>query len=774
MCHQTRCLYEFGPFRLDATKRLLRRDGEVVPLTPKTLDVLLALIESAGEVVEKDELMRRVWPDSIVEEVNLAYHISLLRKALGESRSERHYIVTMPGRGYRFVADVKILEGEGLEPATQQQNGWGLAPGEGRGKGDQSTGADEANGESARAPAQAFEVSQGSLTPPDARSGQSTAEPAERQAAEAEEREAAAATSGSEHFIREPRHRRRSVLLALMIVAALAGGVLFGLGKLTRQKPRVSASLKITKLTTTGQAHSPAISPDGKYVAFVSSDAGVSGLWIRQIATASNVQIVPDSKALYQGLTFSPDGHYLYYAGNEKGEGELALYQMPALGGTSRRLLTGMDKFFGLSPDGGRAAFRRSERALVIANLDGTGERTLATFPSPNDFYAAAWSPDGRRIVCAVVRQDSQGMDASLIEVEAEGGTQRTLTRKWNWIRQAAWLPDGSGLLMVANDKQGSPSQLWQLSYASGEARRVTTDLNSYADLSLTADAAALVATRSSTLYNLWLVPYGAPQQARQITSGTEPDGYSGLDWTPDGKIVYSSFASGRPEVWVMEADGSSRKQLTTDLGSDRLGLAVSPDGRYIAFVAARGEDWRGGDGNIWRIESDGSNPRQLTDAGHLPLFSPDARFIFYRRGNAVWTVPTDGGESVQLTGPYSYLLDISPDGKLIAYRDHATRKIGVVSAAGGEPLRSFDHLPSTDQRPLPRWTPDGRALSYVVTREGVSNIWLQPVDGAAPKPLTDFKSERIHYYAWSRDGKYLACARGSRVSDVVMISNFR
>src|SRR5205085_12471140 len=99
--------FEFGPFRIDIAKRLLRRDGEVVPLTPKTFDLLLALIECRGEVVSKDELMARVWPDSFVEDGNLTYNISVLRKALGERAGEHHYIITAPGQGYRFAADVK-------------------------------------------------------------------------------------------------------------------------------------------------------------------------------------------------------------------------------------------------------------------------------------------------------------------------------------------------------------------------------------------------------------------------------------------------------------------------------------------------------------------------------------------------------------------------------------------------------------------------------------------------------------------------------------------
>src|SRR5215468_10580329 len=104
MGHQPQHIYEFGPFRLDVAERLLLRDGEVVPLQPKVFDLLLALVERHGRLVEKEELMTAVWPDTFVEEANIASNISILRKTLSEN-GER-LIETVPKRGYRFVAEV--------------------------------------------------------------------------------------------------------------------------------------------------------------------------------------------------------------------------------------------------------------------------------------------------------------------------------------------------------------------------------------------------------------------------------------------------------------------------------------------------------------------------------------------------------------------------------------------------------------------------------------------------------------------------------------------
>ena len=716
MSLQPKRFYAFNSFRLDPQQHLLLRAGEPVPLTPKAFATLLCLVQNSGRVIKKEELMQAVWPDAFVEEVGLARNISVLRKALGEGENGHRYIVTAPGQGYSFVAEVKELEEGSPEPTAHSESGSSYVIEEEQNLGKQD-----------EVPA------------------------------------LACATSSAEYILSEIKRHRRRALLALTILIAAVVGVAF-LYKLSKRKTFAPSVLKVTQLTTTGKAYGPAISPDGKYVAYHTPGAGGSRLWIRQLATGSNAEVIPLTKTSYQGLTFSPDGNYLYYAGNKADEHELALYQIPApLGGVTRKLVNNVDNLFSLSPDSPRVTFVRDERDLIVANLDGSGERKLATREKPDFFESAAWSPDGKMIACFGW---SKGPEWEIVEVAVESGAQKTVTRNWGNIQQVAWLPDGSGLVLLAADKQDSPTQLWQLTYPNGEVRRITTDLHDYASLSLTRDGAALVMTQMSLTYNLWVMPQGDAQRAHQITSASVFEGLSGLAWTPTGKIIYSSQASGQPEIWRVDADGSHQQQLTVDLGSDSLGLAASPDGRYIAFVSKRG--------GIWRANIDGSNPKQLASEGFVPIFSPDSQWVYYRAHEAVWQVSVDGGESIHLTGPCSFILDFSSDGKLIAYRDQATKKIGIASAEGKEPIRIFERMPTTERRPLPRWTPDGHALSYLTTRGGVSNLWLQPIDGSPPRPLTDFKTGFIHYYAWSRDGKYLAVARGSTSTDVVMISNFR
>src|SRR5215510_11952201 len=115
------CSYHFGPFRIDTADRVLLRDGKPVLLTPKAVDVLVALLSSKGRVLDKDALLKAAWPGTFVEEANLAQNVSLLRKALGDLRDAPRYIETIPKRGYRFVGTVRESRGEETRPPVSAE-----------------------------------------------------------------------------------------------------------------------------------------------------------------------------------------------------------------------------------------------------------------------------------------------------------------------------------------------------------------------------------------------------------------------------------------------------------------------------------------------------------------------------------------------------------------------------------------------------------------------------------------------------------------------------
>jgi Tol biopolymer transport system component len=528
--------------------------------------------------------------------------------------------------------------------------------------------------------------------------------------------------------------------------------------------------MKITRLTSTGKARYAAISPDGRYVVHVVDEDGQQSLWMRQVAPSSNVQIVPPANFSYGGLSFSPDGNYIYYLVAELDYA--VLYQRPMLGGAARKLIVDIDSGITFSPDNKQFAFLRGnpgkrEVALMLANADGTAERALTVRKHPDSFpdfgAAPAWSADGTIIITPAGSADAGGPYMMLVEVSvADGAVKQITSGRWSEVGQIVWLRDGSGLVFSAKEQPSSPSQLWHISYPSGEAHRITNDLNDYLGVSLTANSTALVTVQSERSSNIWVAPDQEPSRASQITF-SNLDGRGRITWTPDDKIVYASLTSGNSDLWIMDADGSNQKQLTVDARDNR-SPAVSPDGRYIVFISDRS-----GSAHIWKMEIDGSNPEQLTNGvgEEWPTCTPDGKWVIYASGLdwTLWKVPIGGGGHEQVTHSYLGVIPrISPDGKLVAADDNGIVK--VYPFEGGGPIKVFNNLFRFS------WAPSGRALEYI--DQSRSNINSQALDGGPPKQLTNFKSGVIGGFARSRDGKKLALSRGTLTNDVVLISDFR
>ena len=596
-----------------------------------------------------------------------------------------------------------------------------------------------------------------------------------------------AATAALEHpLTTQPSHHGRRdrplrVTLAALGMSILLGAIGYGVYRWAAAPhgtPLSFQNAKLTRLTTTGKASGVGISPDGKYVVHVQIDGGQQSLWTRQVATQSNVQIVaPAAVAYADSMTFSPDGNYVYYNIASQDYPDRALFQVPTLGGTPKKLLENVQASpITFSPDGKQFVFVRvaqgQESALMIANADGTNERKLVTYKNPPEaVFSPAWSPDGKRIAYVLANFDSN--DQTIFEAQVADGVTKPLTaQRWFRINRLAWLADGSGLLMLAPPGQSFGYQIWHLSYPQGEARQLTNDLNNYMGMSLAKDSNTLAVVQSEMEASIWVAPVGDASRARPITTGAGKADIS-VDWTPDGRIVYRSNASGTDDIWITDADGGNRKQLTSNSRLNQ-GPAVSPDGRHIVFHSDRT-----GIPHLWRMNLDGSDQRQLTNgtSGEQGArFSPDGRWLLYRTTfgkQTLWKVPADGsGEPVQLTDQLARGPSVSPDGKLVAYfyrAENAPWRIAVAPLEGGQPLKTFD-LNSTDLD----WTPDGRAIVYIGVPGGVFNIFAQPLDGGKPAKLTDFKADSIFSFDFSHDGKQLALSRGAVTNDVVLISNFR
>jgi Tol biopolymer transport system component len=442
----------------------------------------------------------------------------------------------------------------------------------------------------------------------------------------------------------------------------------------------------------------------------------------------------------------------------------------------------------GLSSDGKRLAFIRTVWAthhvdsLIVANIDGTGEQTLVRKEGQAYLDSGpTWSPDGKTIVCGA----SVGPDflfESIVAMPVDGSQERWITpHRWSYVSNIVWLGDGSGFMVLALENHTSELQLWHISYPGGDAQRVTNDLNGYLDgsLSITADSNAIVAAQEDRSSRVWVARMGEGQdRARQLTGG-KFDGLNGVAWTPDGKILCVLRTGDESNIWLMNRDGTERKQLTGDPAVKML-PQMSPDGRHIVFDSVHNEST-----NIWRMDADGSNQKQLTSGafGDLgPRFMPDGQWVIFwywteSGSGRIEKVSIEGGDPVQLTDYWTASPTISPNGKLIAAGHLDEQQIphfAIIPSLGGQPIKILP-MPSTAVPTVGlEWTPDSSTLVYVQNRNGVSNIWSQPINGDPPKQLTNFKSDLIFRFALSRDGREFLLARGTRTRDVVLIRNFR
>jgi Tol biopolymer transport system component len=530
---------------------------------------------------------------------------------------------------------------------------------------------------------------------------------------------------------------------------------------------------RITRLTTTGTANVAALSPDGRYVTHVKVDDAGQSLWIRQTATASDVRIMPSAAVRYDGLTFSPDGNFVYYVTyGAAGAGVASLYRIPALGGTPEMVLEDIDSAVTFSPDARRIAFARGDPArgkgsLIVANVDGSGQRVLtegeAGFVLQNE--APAWSPDGRTIL-AGVRPSSGAPSVVLCAVDASDGTIRRVGEPWALFRNVQWLPSGRSFLIDGIEPGATHSQIWQEDYPSGTLHRVTNDLNRYVGLSVSADGHSVVTVQLTRQANIWSLD-PARGQWQRLTTGASADGADGLAVLPDDRIVYGSDAAGAAQIFIMDADGANRRQLT-NVDGRAANPSGAPDGSWIAFAIST----RSG-GGIYRMGSDGTGLRELTrgaqDSG--PVVSPDGKWVYYTtiadgQPHAM-KIGADGGNPVPLATANFRVGLVMPGGTtLLGVSWNQARRqtqTGTMSVNGG-PVTLLD-LPLQG-----RVSADGRSYIYPDPPFAATKILSRPMGGGPVAEVARVSGELFFNGAPAADGK-LIVSRGTALTDVVLIS---
>ena len=582
------------------------------------------------------------------------------------------------------------------------------------------------------------------------------------------------------------RNRKKITRFALVLLLLLIVGMISARWLVFRnQKQNPPAQPAQERLGIGGNVIEAAISPDGEFVAYVNDENGKQSIRSHQFTTGTDIEVVSPGNTKYKGLSFFPDSKYLSYL---KTEGDTAdLYKVPTIGGTSRKLASKVDTPVSFSPDGKQFTFVRysadaHESTLLIADVDGSNERALATLKEPQlfsrgGFYSSgpAWSPDGKAIAVPAFSVTEKTYREIILVNVADGSMNTINPGRWSVIEKIVWLANGSGFLMNAYDANSSLSQIWLVDRQGQEARKVTIDPNDYVGLSATKDSQVVLTTKKETSSSVWI--YTPASNLPEPLASSRYLGTKGIAWTANSKLVLTSNLDGNHQIWTMDADGSNRKPVTFN-PRNNFEPAISQDGRYIVFASFEGRH-----PHIWRMDADGNNQQQLTDGGDedLPRLTPDGKWIVYHNIDhskySIRKVSIDGGEAVTLVNEESTQPDVSPDGKLVACfarRAGATAwEILVVPIDGGAPVASFP-LPETVQAEWPglRWTPDGGALTYVATVQGVSNVWRQALSGGDAKPLTDFKDSQIFFFDWSRERK-LVLVRGVDTRDLILVRDF-
>jgi serine/threonine protein kinase/Tol biopolymer transport system component len=587
-----------------------------------------------------------------------------------------------------------------------------------------------------------------------------------------------------------PERRRPSVVWLAVAVAALIGiaALSWILGRRSAapvEPTSVGRALTKTPITASGLVIAAAISPDGKYVVFVESIQGQQSLNLRQVGGAQSLQLIEPRPVAYWGLAFDREGTNVVFGLKSDSDTTGAIYRISTLGGTPKRLVERIDSRPTFSPDGQRMAWvvaghpERDQSSVVVSAADGSDPAILATFEIPDliapIFYTGpSWSPDGSLIALSVLNVEGQRR-ARVVAIDAEtGAVIWTASPEWQWSAMVGWLPDGAGLLGIAEAIGNSDAQVWHVSYPEGEARRITTDLFDYRIISLTADGKTLLTIPSVGRSDIWSMPLDGSERPVKL-SRSRLDGIFGLGFTPDGRIVYQTLEAGRLDLAVMSADGTERQRLTDDEEGNRY-LSVAPDGRIVVRTATA-------DGfKIQRLAADGTHEADLVDGLQWakPMVSPDGKWVVYRAVTEgisnIWRVPLEGGTPERVISLESYLPVVSPDGSRIAFYFISPKddnfRIGVADFESGE-LELELQAEAFYSGTLLRWMPDGNSLLTNTMPRDRANLYRLPLDGGEPERLTDFDDRQMYWYELSPDGETLVYTRGELSRDAVLIENF-
>jgi eukaryotic-like serine/threonine-protein kinase len=577
-----------------------------------------------------------------------------------------------------------------------------------------------------------------------------------------------------------------AVIAALIILCAAGVGVY---SVFHRAAAMPFQNFTITQITNSGKPVAAAISPDGKYLLSAVNDNGRQSLWLRNIPTNSDTQVITPADASYRNLTFSPDCNYIYFLKAASNTGDrFNLLRAPVLGGVPQMIVRDDDSGATFSPDGKRMAFVRANdpelgKFLVLtANSDGTNETIVAN--GPRGFFPnlVAWSPEGNQIALVVPGPGQARLSIQLHDLVSS--KPRTLAQFNDLpLNSIVWRPDRRGLLATYQKEIGfvARSQIGFISNPAGQFHTITTDTNDYQTLSLSADGNTLATVQQKGTQTLYLMPPKGFASNPPNPAPAQSKTAAMFGWASNGNLYFGDAGN----LLRMSVDGSNKTTLLSDSSAQVIRPRGSLDGRYVVFVWANHAASK--KVNIWRVDTDGSNPKQLTDGATDvgPVCSQDGKWVYYESLDTlqILQVAIDGGTPEVVPGTAmsgglsaSPGLGVSPDGKLLAFlatSNNPKTPVGkivlVPLEAGPKPQVHFlDPDPRIDG--FLQFTPDGKAVVYPVRANAADNLWLHPLDGSPGRQITDFPADAIQNFQFSLDGKTLGVMRTHIESDIVLL----
>ena len=717
-------IYAFGPFRLDPVEKVLRREGQPLPLSPRALEMLLVLVQRSGQVVQKEEMLRLVWPDTFVEEGNLTVHMSALRKALGDVAEGSAYIETLPRRGYRFCLPVEVLRNEPPLMVVERLK--------------------------------------------------------ETRIVREEIVESLPAQSSM---------RRPLVILAVGALVVAAGVV--GWRMAQRTFASVTPMRVLPFAAYPGGVHMPAFAPDGERIAFpwTGPDGKNWDIYVKLIGNDPPLQLTATSDS--DGApAWSPDGRHVAFLRENREKEQSAIYIVGALGGPERKLMDlPFGRYFDLdwSPDGKfiATAIRmdphepyNSHRFMAVFLVDvQTLEKRQLTFPKdPERDQRFAFSPDGKTL--AFIRNDGETSGIWLVPVA--GGNARRLFWERTWIGHLAWSAEGESIIFTSEREGGN--KLFRLSLSGGAPvlLPLSEDHAYYPTVAKQGNRMAFV--RLETDDDLWALRLTTPTRAAgaaevfRSTARAE----SSPEFSPDGQwLAFTNEGSGKKEVWLARADGSSATPLTDFQPAPAFAPAWSPDSKELAFTANKGP--QGAKGGTFVINIETRALRRLTeDAFAVPWWSRDGKWIYLclnpLRGKAgIWKVPSQGGAPVRVSETDGLLAQESADGKTLYFMrtSGGIWKMPVSGGTANEVIHDF----TNDQRGFWRVTPTG---IYYVAKSPHATYELSFFDFAQGKsraiaPLSGPCTEFSGGVTISPDGKLVLYSKvGREASEIALVESPR